>query len=434
MLLTEDKQIDIFVASKIGSFKHIKFHTDTSKNSKKCIENLVPIKSLEKDDCITCMEWGNEAETEIMIGQRNQQIKVYDTLQGFQKSYTADFGTGNIVGLGRYKRRVIAAVASGAVKVWRKKEDCVIDTGGKLDVMKMCPDEPTLFATGGEENDLKVWRIGTPTAVFSAKNLSHDWLQLRRPVWVSGLAWGAQGGGAVVAAASRHGYVRLYDTRAQRRPVLNVEFPKMAATCIAPGFHERLFLVGFGRGQLHQVDLRVGRPDKGYKGAVGAITSIATAEVGSTRAVVSASADRHIRVHQHDTKDILYKQYLTSKLSCVLVQSKSSTPLLHATEPEPSAAEESEIKEEEEDMDQLFDGMETVGEKAKRKTEIPSEPDSKKLKPSVEGSTIDVDLEEEEEEEDSEAIKKLLRSTEKQKKKLDKKKKAKKAKSVFHNA
>lgn len=62
----------------------------------------------------------------------------------------------------------------------------------------------------------------------------------------------------------------------------------------------------------------------------------------------------------------------------------------------------------------------------KKKTEI-EEPEIKKIKPSIEGSTEAV-------QDKNEAIAKLLRSTEKQKRRLEKRKKEKRAKSVFHNA
>ncbi|CAH2227325.1 jg12677 [Pararge aegeria aegeria] len=148
MLIPEDKEIDIFVASKIGSFKHIKYHTQTSKNNKKCIENLVEIKSLQKDDAITSMVWSNSEQTELLIGRKNQQIQTYNTIHGFTKTYTADFGTGDIVGLGKYKRRLVAAVTSGIVQIWGKKEHVTVNTGGKLDKMQVCEQDSTLFATG----------------------------------------------------------------------------------------------------------------------------------------------------------------------------------------------------------------------------------------------------------------------------------------------
>ncbi|CAH0730686.1 unnamed protein product, partial [Brenthis ino] len=436
MVVSEKREIDLFVASKIGSFKHIKYHTDNTKNTKKCIENLVDIKSLQKEDAITSMVWSNGEQTEILIGRKNQQVQVYNTLQGFTKTYTADFGEGDIVGLGKYKRRLIAALSSGVVQVWSKKENFVVNTGAKLDKMKVFEEDSTLFATGGEENELKVWKIGEPESIFTAKNLPHDWLQLRRPVWVSDLAFLSQD---VLAVCSRYGYVRLYDTRAQRRPVCNVEFEKMAATCIVPGFEERQVFVGFGRGQLHQVDLRRGKPDKGYKGAVGAVTSIGLVRGGgegrSGGLVVSNSLDRHVRVHSYETKEMIYKQYLTSKLAAILVQTARSTPLQNEDQvKEEDQVEDLEVKEED-DMDEIFDNMETVGEKSRKKrsealeTEA-QETEAKRSKPSTEGSTIEVDDEEAKEE----AIVKLLRSTEKQKKRMEKRKREKKAKSVFHNA
>ncbi|XP_034838159.1 WD repeat-containing protein 74 [Maniola hyperantus] len=426
MLLTEDKEIDLFVASKIGSFKHIKYNTQSSKNSKKSIENLVEIKSLTRDDAITCMVWGNEEQTEILIGRKNQQIQVYNTLQGFTKTYTADFGTGDIVGLGKCKRRLVAALTSGIVQIWGKKEDTCVHTGAKLDSMRLCGQDTTLFATGGEENDLKVWRIGDQEPVFTAKNLPHDWLQLRRPVWVTDLTFLTP---ELVAVCSRHGYVRLYDTRAQRRPVCNVDFENMAATCITRGFDDRQVYVGFGRGQLHQVDLRRGKPDKGYKGAVGAVTSIALHTDGL---IVSTSLDRHVRVHARQSKELLYKQYLTSKQCHVLVQSRSSTPLQNPELKEEHQLEELEVTAD--DMDGLFDTMETIGEKPRKKhiealetTEAFESSEAKKMKPSTEGSTAEDTI-------PDEAIAKLLRSTEKQKRRMEKRKREKKAKSIYHNA
>ncbi|XP_022818970.1 WD repeat-containing protein 74 [Spodoptera litura] len=429
MLLIEDKEIDIFVASKIGSLKHIKYHTDITKNNKKYIENLVDIKTLQKDEGITRMEWSNAEQTEILIGRKNQQIQVYNTLQGFTKSYTADFAPGEVVGLGRCKRKLLAAVSSGVVKIWSKKTEEIVNVG-KIDRMRVCGDDDAVFATGGEENDLKIWRIGETSPTFVAKNLPHDWLQLRRPVWVTDLVFLPQEGGRLVAVCSRHGYVRLYDSRAQRRPVIAVDFEKMAATCITNSFDERQVLVGFGRGQLHQVDLRKGKPDKGYKGCVGAVTDIAI--VKEPRLIVSSSLDRQLRVHDYAGKDLIYKQYLTSKLSCVLIQSESSTPLSRVDdvkEEKPEIGVE-EIGVEADDLDTLFENMETIGEKPK-KMKLKPEPEelpAKKIRPSSGGAT-DADLDD-----TDDAIKKLLRSTEKQKRKREQKKKEKKAKSVFHNA
>ncbi|XP_026331490.1 WD repeat-containing protein 74 [Hyposmocoma kahamanoa] len=414
MLLTENKEFDIFVASKIGSFKHIKYNTDATKNTKKHIENLVDIKSLQKDDSITCLEWGNNDQTEILMGRKNQQIQLYDTLQGFTTSYKADFGTGDIIGLGRCKRKLLAALSSGVVKIWSKKEESILKVGEKLDCMRICRFEHCLFATGGEENDLKVHRIGEQSPIFVAKNLAHDWLQLRRPVWVTDLTFLDDVN--TIAVCSRHGYIRLYDTRAQRRPVCNIDCPNMAATCITSSFEDSDWMC-------------IGSCLFTYRHLSSGLVMIFltfTATIPDEKLIVSASLDRHLRIHKYDSKELVYKQYLTSKLTRILTQTVTSTPL--RSPPSPLPLQDTELKQED-DMDELFDNMETVGDREKpkkKKTEI-EEPEIKKIKPSIEGSTEAV-------QDKNEAIAKLLRSTEKQKRRLEKRKKEKRAKSVFHNA
>ena len=43
-----------------------------------------------------------------------------------------------------------------------------------------------LFATGGKDNDLKVWDLndGEAEPMFRAKNLPDNWMQLREPIWI----------------------------------------------------------------------------------------------------------------------------------------------------------------------------------------------------------------------------------------------------------
>ena len=41
-----------------------------------------------------------------------------------------------------------------------------------------------VFATGGKENDLKVWSLNDEQPIFRAKNMADNWMQLREPVWI----------------------------------------------------------------------------------------------------------------------------------------------------------------------------------------------------------------------------------------------------------
>ena len=43
-----------------------------------------------------------------------------------------------------------------------------------------------LIATGGKENDLKIWNLNEASqCVFRAKNLPDNWVHLREPVWIT---------------------------------------------------------------------------------------------------------------------------------------------------------------------------------------------------------------------------------------------------------
>lgn len=56
----------------------------------------------------------------------------------------------------------------------------------------------------------------------------------------------------------------------------------------------------------------------------------------------------------------ILQQYLTSKLTGILTQTVTSTPL--RSPPSPLPLQDTELKQED-DMDELFDNMETVGDR-----------------------------------------------------------------------
>ena len=59
-------------------------------------------------------------------------------------------------------------------------------------MLKKCSytDKTTiLIATGGKENDLKVWnlKLDSKDPIFRAKNVPNNWIQLREPVNVTSI-------------------------------------------------------------------------------------------------------------------------------------------------------------------------------------------------------------------------------------------------------
>ena len=69
-----------------------------------------------------------------------------------------------------------------------------INVGSQINCIKknVFNKEACLVATGGKDNDLKIWNLSindegllkNKEAVFRAKNVADNWMQLREPVWI----------------------------------------------------------------------------------------------------------------------------------------------------------------------------------------------------------------------------------------------------------
>lgn len=64
--------------------------------------------------------------------------------------------------------------------------------GADIECIKKNKFNSNIIATGGKENDLKVWNLNdiknsSLEACYKAKNVADNWMQLREPVWVMSL-------------------------------------------------------------------------------------------------------------------------------------------------------------------------------------------------------------------------------------------------------
>lgn len=65
-------------------------------------KNLNSLQSLDRQQEITCLSWGNEEESEILMGLRNQKVKIYDTeFKGFSGCVETPLGSGPLRGVGK---------------------------------------------------------------------------------------------------------------------------------------------------------------------------------------------------------------------------------------------------------------------------------------------------------------------------------------------
>ena len=78
----------------------------------------------------------------------------------------------------------------------------------------------SFVAVGGKELDLALWDVQTATQTFQAKNVPHDKLDMRLPVWIKDIAF--VDSPSVCVTGTAYGQLRLYDICASRRPVWSV--------------------------------------------------------------------------------------------------------------------------------------------------------------------------------------------------------------------
>lgn len=187
-------------------------------------KNLLELSKLNKDSRITALEFDNEECEQILIGRADQTAQLHP-LNGGVTSQSVTLMSTPVVGLARYNDYLIGGLGTGQVqKVPLNATDSlqkvppVLIAGDDMAHMHQCTSERKLVATGGKgrQNNLKVFDIEVGKQVFTSKNLPNDFLQLEVPVWDSDVGFIDAN---ILATCSRYGYVRVYDTRKQRRPV-----------------------------------------------------------------------------------------------------------------------------------------------------------------------------------------------------------------------
>jgi ribosome biogenesis protein NSA1 len=334
---------NVFVGAKSGTFKGVKV------TSKSCLtKNIQNLVSITDNHEVTYMSWGNDEEKEILLacGSKGiRSVKAYDTEnEAFKLSFTCDIGEGNITGLARHKGDILTSVQSGHIKLWKHNEDdgeeYILNAGENLLCMKKANLQSNIIGTGGLENPLKLFDLERKVNIFTAKNVSHNWLELRVPISVNDLCFLTNN--KEIVTISRYGYIRMYDTKAQRRPVINLEMKEESLSKLTPCTQDKQIICGSGKGRMNMIDFRnSGRILNTYKGPVGGVTGIAVDK--TDQYIVSISLDRYLYVHDLNTKALLKKVYLTSKLSGMVMRSEFS---LNVVEEENNEASDDSIESE----------------------------------------------------------------------------------------
>ncbi|KAK4026026.1 hypothetical protein OUZ56_015052 [Daphnia magna] len=320
LIMSSTQDFNVYVGAETGLFKGVSFNDHQT-----ITKNLNSLQSLDRQQEITCMAWGNDEESEILMGLRSQKVKIYDTeFKGFSGCVETPFGKGPLRGVGKFNDSIITASESGDVKLWKFKASQQIEfhaltAGESLSCMRVSPYNKNIVGTGGKKNDLQLWDMeNAQHPVFKAKNVKNDFLDMPVPVWVSDFAFVPNS--EQVVSSSRHGHVRLYDPKSRgRRPVIScIPEADEAWTCISIASRSNQVLVGSGKGRMLLYDFRQQKVVHAYRGFTGSIRQIVCHPTKPL--VVSVGLDRFIRLHHLDRQTPLHKAYLKSRLNVVLMR------------------------------------------------------------------------------------------------------------------
>ncbi|XP_060903280.1 WD repeat-containing protein 74 [Labrus mixtus] len=337
--------------------------------SRKQAFNFCNTSHLSRDQEVRALCWGDPAQSELLVGSVDGTVKTFSTEKG---SFTESRRCGGpeegcFTGLEVLDGSTwITCGECGTLRVWREDSSepvTELDAGKNVCRMRQSPAHRHKVATGGKDNNLKIWDLQKPEKpVFTAKNLRDDWLDLKRPHWVRDMAF-IPDSDKVVTCTGYH-QVHVYDPSSpQRRPVLEAEYGEYPLTALSLPADGNTVVVGNTHGHIALLDLRKGLVRGCLKGLAGGVRALQCHP--SQPVVASCGLDRFLRIHSLEDRKLQHKVYLKSRLNCVLLSSKDLEEVGGAR----GEAGSQEVKEEGEgEEDEVWDTMECVEERQKRKT------------------------------------------------------------------
>ncbi|XP_072166051.1 WD repeat-containing protein 74-like [Diadema setosum] len=369
-MANHERQFQIWVGAQTGILKGINLKENIG-------ANFTDLTSLEKDKEIVSLAWSDDTEDKVLLGLRNGTVRLFNTktTEYEEDVVQCDVDKGLLKGLGVLEDdRLVSCQESGLVQIWERGSDeatAGFSAGSNLCRMRQHPKHRNQVATGGKENDLKVWNLERPTEpVFRAKNVRNDFLDLRVPVWVTDVQF-MEDSSKIVTCTGHH-QVRVYDPSSpQRRPVFDMSFDEYPFISMAMVPGDKSVIVGNTQGKMAEIDLRKGVVGRIYKGFAGSIRDIRCHP--TLPLVASCGLDRFLRVHDRQDGTLKSKIYLKSKLNCLLFSSRDFTQ----DDDQTGRKKESRRKtaeDEDEESEKIWRDMKTIsdatpkGEKKRRKS------------------------------------------------------------------
>ncbi|XP_066245428.1 WD repeat-containing protein 74 [Euwallacea similis] len=308
-------------------------------------------KNLEDSSNVKALCEGRNQD-ELAVGYSSGNVYVFDIPKGaFAKAIDGLEGSEEVIGICCLADSLVIGKRDGMVNIWNKKRNDYfslnLDEKGSFDAMGLNYSR-NIIATGGENNVYKLWDIETKKLMFKAKSLGHDTLQLPIPTSIRGICL-FNSFPHIGSCCTKEGHILLYDDRAQRKPVVKFEEPKASYTTIKSAFRDTQVMTGTTKGYMQWVDLKQPKILKTYTNFTGGVTDIVCDPLEPY--VASISFDRHLRVNNMETKQLISKVYMKQNLSKLVVK-----PVVKNEDEQV----EDHLEEVDQEYEDLFKNMEEV--------------------------------------------------------------------------
>jgi hypothetical protein len=201
-----------------------------------------------------------------------------------------------------------------------------------VEVVRPFDSRAHLLAYGGLNSDLKVLDVATGKTTFRAKNIAPDRTGLPAAVWLRDVRFW-HGDERQMVTITGHNQIRIYDARAQRRPVFSQRVEQREGQylrtlplgqLILTGREETHALMCDTAGDIFGFDLAARQLHGVFKGQAGSVRGMSlhplaeSDTAGPLARLASVGLGRHLVVHEPATRAVVASIYLKQRLNAVL--------------------------------------------------------------------------------------------------------------------
>ncbi|KAG5360076.1 Ribosome biogenesis protein [Yarrowia sp. B02] len=254
---------------------------------------------------------------------------------------------------------------------------------------------PGKIAVGGKERDLEVfeWTVkgseATVKSEFQGRNVKATDIDMRVPVWISGILFQkAEKGGFRVITATRLGQIRVYESSHGKRPRWDFKVTNDPLRTLAPGLddsnvvssdahsltfkfnfatNEKIVLKNKNNNQNKEHNRKAPCTVEKFPGSLGAVLHLVTTDNGL---LATVGLDRYLRIFDLESTECTAKMFVGTQVSSLLF-----------VDTERKTAEEKHVEETaEKEDDELWNDLEKVEKKSKKRKVAENDEGKKKLK------------------------------------------------------